>query len=43
MVPGRQSPTTTIDELGELLEPGDVVIDGGNSRFTDDQRRAPSC
>ncbi|HEX6872659.1 MAG TPA: decarboxylating 6-phosphogluconate dehydrogenase [Micromonosporaceae bacterium] len=30
----------TIDELAELLAPGDVVIDGGNSRFTDDQPRA---
>jgi 6-phosphogluconate dehydrogenase len=27
--------------LMESLEPGDTVIDGGNSRFTDTQRRAP--
>ncbi len=27
--------------LMESLEPGDLVIDGGNSRFTDTQRRAP--
>ncbi len=26
----------TIARLAELLEPGDLVIDGGNSRFTDD-------
>jgi 6-phosphogluconate dehydrogenase len=26
--------------LADLLEPGDVVIDGGNSRFTEDEPRA---
>jgi len=30
----------TIDQLKELLEAGDVVIDGGNSRFSDDPPRA---
>ncbi|HET9518804.1 MAG TPA: decarboxylating 6-phosphogluconate dehydrogenase [Actinoplanes sp.] len=30
----------TIDELAELLEAGDIIIDGGNSRFTDDAPRA---
>jgi len=29
-----------VDQLGTLLSPGDVVIDGGNSRFTDDGPRA---
>jgi 6-phosphogluconate dehydrogenase len=29
-----------IAELVPLLEPGDIVIDGGNSLFTDTQRRA---
>ena len=28
-----------IDELVPLLEPGDLIIDGGNSLFTDTQRR----
>ncbi|GGL87790.1 NADP-dependent phosphogluconate dehydrogenase [Nakamurella endophytica] len=28
-----------IDELAELLEPGDILIDGGNARFQDTQRR----
>ena len=28
-----------IDQLVPLLEPGDIVIDGGNSHFTDSQRR----
>ncbi len=27
-------------ELADLLSPGDIVIDGGNSRWTDDTRRA---
>src|SRR5256885_13735806 len=31
---------TTIDQLKELLSAGDVVIDGGNSRFSDDPPRA---
>lgn len=30
----------TIDALQPLLEPGDILIDGGNSRFHDDLRRA---
>ncbi|WP_280495183.1 NAD(P)-binding domain-containing protein, partial [Nocardia farcinica] len=29
-----------IAEVAELLEPGDIVIDGGNSRYHDDIRRA---
>ncbi|HEY2950518.1 MAG TPA: decarboxylating 6-phosphogluconate dehydrogenase [Micromonosporaceae bacterium] len=30
----------TIDELARLLGSGDIVIDGGNSRFSDDPSRA---
>jgi 6-phosphogluconate dehydrogenase len=30
----------TVDALATLLSPGDVVIDGGNSNFNDDTRRA---
>ena len=30
----------TIAELVPLLEPGDIVIDGGNSYYVDDIRRA---
>jgi len=30
----------TIAELADLLEPGDIVIDGGNSYYIDDIRRA---
>ena len=40
MVPAGQPTYDTIDALAELLEPGDVIVDGGNSRYTDDQRHA---
>ncbi len=30
---------TVIDQLVGLLEPGDIIIDGGNSEFTDTMRR----
>ncbi|HWG94874.1 MAG TPA: NADP-dependent phosphogluconate dehydrogenase, partial [Mycobacteriales bacterium] len=40
MVPAGEPTYATVDALGELLEPGDVVVDGGNSRYTDDQRHA---
>ncbi|MEU4566098.1 phosphogluconate dehydrogenase (NAD(+)-dependent, decarboxylating) [Micromonospora sp. NPDC023956] len=30
----------TIDELAGLLDSGDIIIDGGNSRFSDDAPRA---
>ena len=31
---------TVVEELTPLLEPGDIVIDGGNSNYRDDVRRA---
>jgi 6-phosphogluconate dehydrogenase len=31
---------TVLGELADLLEPGDIVIDGGNSLFTDTERRS---
>jgi 6-phosphogluconate dehydrogenase len=40
MVPAGKPTQQTIDQLGGLLEPGDVVIDGGNSKYTDDQQHA---
>ena len=40
MVPAGAATQSTIDELGGLLGPGDVVVDGGNSRWTDDERHA---
>jgi 6-phosphogluconate dehydrogenase len=39
MVP-VQAIDAVVTELAELLSPGDIVIDGGNSRWTDDTRRA---
>lgn len=35
MVPAGDITSTTIDELGGLLDAGDVVIDGGNSLYSD--------
>ncbi|CAN5331886.1 decarboxylating 6-phosphogluconate dehydrogenase [soil metagenome] len=40
MVPAGEPTRATVRELGELLAEGDVVVDGGNSRFTDDQVHA---
>ncbi|MCW2498560.1 MAG: gnd [Frankiales bacterium] len=40
MVPAGEPTYQTIDALKVLLGPGDVVVDGGNSRYTDDQRHA---
>jgi 6-phosphogluconate dehydrogenase len=40
MVPAGGPTTDTVRALGELLEPGDLVVDGGNSRYTDDQVHA---
>jgi 6-phosphogluconate dehydrogenase len=37
MVPAGDATRATVKELGEVLSPGDVVVDGGNSKFTDDQ------
>ena len=36
MVPAGDPTRETVAKLGGLLEKGDLVIDGGNSRFTDD-------
>ena len=40
MVPAGEATYTTVAALSALLQPGDVVVDGGNSRYTDDQRQA---
>lgn len=40
MVPAGETTESTIRDLGALLEVGDAVIDGGNSRYTDSVRRA---
>ncbi len=38
MVPAGEPTRATIAQLGELLAPGDIVIDGGNSHYVDDQK-----
>ncbi|MGE2737286.1 phosphogluconate dehydrogenase (NAD(+)-dependent, decarboxylating) [Mycolicibacterium vaccae] len=40
MVPSGPITHQTIEELAEVLEPGDLVIDGGNSRYTEDAPHA---
>lgn len=40
MVPSGAATEETIKKLGELLSPGDIVIDGGNSNFRDSKRHA---
>ena len=40
MVPAGQITESTIDQLADLLGEGDLIIDGGNSKFTDDRPRA---
>jgi 6-phosphogluconate dehydrogenase len=39
MVPAGAAVDAVLAELRRLLSAGDVVIDGGNTRFTDTQRR----
>jgi 6-phosphogluconate dehydrogenase len=39
MVPAEVT-EATIDELATLVAAGDIIIDGGNSKFTEDQPRA---
>src|SRR5687767_7763847 len=40
MVPAGAPTEATVAELGEKLEAGDTIIDGGNTYFKDDVRRA---
>ena len=40
MVPAGEITESTVKELAGRLEPGDTVIDGGNSYYRDDMRRA---
>ena len=39
MVKAGEATDAQIDELAPLLEPGDVIIDGGNARYQDTIRR----
>ncbi len=40
MLPAGAATEERLDELAALLSPGDVLVDGGNSRHTDDPVRA---
>jgi 6-phosphogluconate dehydrogenase len=40
MVPSGEPTEQTVKRLGELLAPGDTIVDGGNSDWHDDVRRA---
>jgi 6-phosphogluconate dehydrogenase len=40
MVPAGHPTQLVIDQLGSLLKPYDTVVDGGNSRWTDDEKHA---
>ena len=42
MVPAGDATESTVTALGTLVSAGDVIIDGGNTRFHDDVRRAQS-
>lgn len=40
MVPAGKITSDVIDKLKELLEPGDIIIDGGNSNYKESMARA---
>ncbi|KFI46850.1 6-phosphogluconate dehydrogenase [Bifidobacterium bohemicum] len=42
MVPSGKPTDDTLSQLGTLLEAGDLIINGGNCRYTDDRRNADS-
>ena len=47
MVPAGAPTQDTVDKLAKLLDTGDMIVDGGNSKWTDDKARAavlePAC
>ena len=43
MVKAGKPTDAVIDELAPLLEPGDIIVDGGNAHFPDTRRREESC
>jgi 6-phosphogluconate dehydrogenase len=40
MVPAGGPTEKTVEDLAKLMDSGDIIIDGGNSHFKDDARRA---
>src|SRR4051812_39941652 len=43
MVPAGDPTKATVKELAGLLGEGDVIVDGGNSKYTDDQVHDVMC
>ena len=43
MVPAGAPTEETVTQLRAIAQPGDVIIDGGNTFFKDDVRRAKEC
>ncbi|MGY1740451.1 MULTISPECIES: phosphogluconate dehydrogenase (NAD(+)-dependent, decarboxylating) [unclassified Blastococcus] len=43
MVPAGDATRSTVKALVDLLEAGDVIVDGGNSKYTDDQVHDVMC
>jgi 6-phosphogluconate dehydrogenase len=41
MVPAGEATEAQIEELAQHLQPGDTIVEGGNSNFHDDVRRHP--
>src|SRR6187455_2475558 len=40
MVPAGDPTQQTVDKLASLMDQGDLIVDGGNSKWTEDRRRA---
>jgi 6-phosphogluconate dehydrogenase len=40
MLPAGQATEETVSRLADLMAPGDIIVDGGNSFYKDDLRRA---
>jgi 6-phosphogluconate dehydrogenase len=40
MVPAGEATEQTVSALAQRMEPGDIIVDGGNSYYKDDVRRA---
>jgi 6-phosphogluconate dehydrogenase len=40
MVPAGAPTQETVERLGDLLDAGDTIVDGGNTKWTDDKARA---
>jgi 6-phosphogluconate dehydrogenase len=40
MVPAGDPTEQTVNQLADLLDEGDAIVDGGNTKWTDDRRRA---